>query len=71
MLILTRKPVQRIFIGDDIIVTVLRVQGDYVRIGIDAPKDIKIMRDNMHPIDDSENKETNDESIAHLFRTQT
>lgn len=45
MLVLTRKPGERILIGDDIIVTVLDVRGDSVRIGIDAPRGYRIQRD--------------------------
>ena len=45
MLVLTRKPGEKILIGDDIVVTVLDVRGDSVRIGIDAPRGVKIQRD--------------------------
>ena len=44
MLVLTRKPRQQIMIGDDIIVNVVDVQGDNVRIAIDAPREVKIYR---------------------------
>ena len=45
MLVLTRKPGEKILIGDDIVVTVLDARGDSVRIGIDAPRGVKIQRD--------------------------
>ena len=45
MLVLTRRINERIIIGDDIIVTVLEVHGDQVRIGIDAPRDMKVFRE--------------------------
>lgn len=45
MLVLSRREMERILIGDDIVVTVVRLQGDRVRIGIDAPKHIPILRD--------------------------
>ena len=45
MLVLTRKPGERILIGDDIQVTILDVRGDGVRVGIDAPRGIRIQRD--------------------------
>lgn len=45
MLVLTRKAGERIVIGDDIVVTVLDVRGDSIRIGIDAPKGVKIQRE--------------------------
>lgn len=44
MLILTRKPGQGFLIGDDIEITVTEISGDKVRIGIDAPKHIKVLR---------------------------
>ncbi len=44
MLVLTRKPREEIRIGNGITVTILRVKGQSVRIGIDAPKDVHIVR---------------------------
>jgi carbon storage regulator len=45
MLVLTRKIGERILIGDDIVITVLDSRGDGVRIGIDAPRGVKIQRE--------------------------
>jgi carbon storage regulator len=44
MLVLTRKPNESIVIDGRITVTVVRVQGDKVRLGIEAPKEIQIWR---------------------------
>jgi len=44
MLVLSRKSTESINIGDSIVVTVLRIQGNKVRIGIDAPKEIHVIR---------------------------
>lgn len=44
MLVLTRKPGERIHIGDDIILNVVRVQGGRVRIGIEAPVHCRVLR---------------------------
>ncbi len=44
-LVLTRSKDQSILIGDDIIVTVVGVAGGQVRLGIDAPKEIKVDRE--------------------------
>ena len=45
MLVLTRRANQSIMIGQDIVVTVLEVRGDQVRIGIKAPRDIDVHRE--------------------------
>src|SRR3972149_2064212 len=50
MLVLTRKPGERIFIGDDIIVTLISIRrdeeyGDRIRIGLDAPSEVPIRRE--------------------------
>lgn len=45
MLVLSRKPGERIEIGDDCVMTIVSVQGDKVRIGFEAPKAIKIQRE--------------------------
>ncbi len=47
MLVLTRKPGQRIVIDDRITVTVLEVQGHRIRLGIEAPKEIPIRREEL------------------------
>jgi carbon storage regulator len=45
MLVLTRKLGERVLIGDDILVTILDVRGDGIRVGIEAPRGIRIQRD--------------------------
>jgi carbon storage regulator len=47
MLVLSRKQSQRIRVGDSVIVTVVRVSGDKVRIGIEAPSNIRVLRDEL------------------------
>jgi carbon storage regulator len=44
MLVVTRRPGEALVIGDGIRVVVLSVDGDRVRLGIDAPKDVPIRR---------------------------
>lgn len=44
MLVLTRKTQEKIQIGDNITVTILRVKGQAVRVGIDAPRDVRVIR---------------------------
>lgn len=45
MLILMRKPGQALSIGNDITLTILNIREGAVRIGIDAPKEVQILRD--------------------------
>jgi len=44
MLVLTRKKEQKICIGDNIVIKILKVQGDQVSIGIEAPRSLSIVR---------------------------
>jgi len=48
MLILTRRTGETLMIGDDIKVTVLAVKGNQVRIGVDAPKEVSVHREEIH-----------------------
>ncbi len=48
MLILTRKKNETLRIGDDILVTIVDVQGDQVRLGITAPRDVSILRQELY-----------------------
>lgn len=47
MLVLSRKPGERIMIGEDVVVTVVRIGPNNVRIGIDAPRDLNIVREEL------------------------
>lgn len=48
MLVLARKEKQSIRIGDDIVITVVSVQGDQVRIGISAPREVTVLRQELY-----------------------
>jgi carbon storage regulator len=47
MLILSRRENQRIRLGDSIVVTVIRLSGERVRLGIEAPSDVVVLRDEL------------------------
>jgi carbon storage regulator len=49
MLVLTRKLMEKLFIGDDICVTVVRLEGGQVRLGIEAPRDVPVVRAELVP----------------------
>ena len=51
MLVLSRKESQRIRLGDSIVITVVRIAGDKVRIGIEAPREVVVLRDELEPLD--------------------
>lgn len=48
MLILTRRVGETLMVGDDVTVTVLGVKGNQVRIGVDAPKDVAVHREEIY-----------------------
>lgn len=47
MLVLSRRPCERIRIGDDITITIVRIGPNTVRLGIDAPRGVNIVRDEL------------------------
>jgi carbon storage regulator len=49
MLVLTRKLMEKLFIGEDICVTVVRLEGGQVRLGIDAPREVTVVRAELVP----------------------
>ena len=56
MLILSRKIDEKIKIGDDITITLIDVHGDQVKIGIEAPKNVKVFRQEVLDAIQTENK---------------
>ena len=56
MLILSRKPDEKIVIGDNIVVSVIEIHGDQVRLGVEAPKVVKVYRQEVYDAIKAENK---------------
>ena len=66
MLVLARKLNESIILGDNITVKVISVEKGVVKLGIDAPKDVPIFRDELL----QEVKETNKASISNVDKTE-
>ncbi|MEL3901218.1 MAG: carbon storage regulator CsrA [Treponema phagedenis] len=70
MLILSRKTNQKIRVGDSIEITVIEVRGDQVKIGVEAPRSVKVFREEIYDEIQKENKAAlavgNIESLANL-----
>ena len=63
MLVLSRKAGERIWIGDDISVTVVRITGGGVRIGVEAPKEMPVVREELKlKLDQEASPEYDDQS---------
>jgi len=62
MLVLSRKESEKIMLGDSVVLTIVRVSGDRVRLGIEAPSDMLILRMELDPTEHHEitQKETNE-----------
>ena len=56
MLILARKVNEKIMIGDDISISIIDIRGDQVRLGVDAPKNVKVFRKEVFDAIKAENK---------------
>ena len=68
MLVLTRKQKESIKIGDSIVVTILRVQGQSVRVGIEAPREVRVVRGELAASKPQDNAETEAEPQVIEFR---
>jgi carbon storage regulator len=56
MLILSRKINEKVVIGENITVSIIEIRGDQVRIGIDAPKKVKVFRQEVFDAIEAENR---------------
>ncbi len=50
MLVLSRRESQRIQLGESIVLTIVRVSGDRVRVGIEAPSEVRVRRAELKPL---------------------
>ena len=66
MLVIARKTGERICLGDDVTITVLGVTGETVRLGIDAPPEIKVFRHEIYEQVSAENRKAAEASIDDL-----
>ena len=60
MLILTRRVGESLIIGDDVVVNILGVKGNQVRIGVDAPKEVPVHREEIYDRIQAEKDQNND-----------
>ncbi|MBR6153914.1 MAG: carbon storage regulator CsrA [Treponema sp.] len=71
MLILSRKVDEKIIIGNDITLTIIEIHGDLVKIGVEAPKNVKVFRQEVYEAIQAENKaaatQTSDDALKNLF----
>ena len=51
MLVLSRRENERLRLGDSIVLTIIRIAGDKVRIGVEAPSDLLILREELEPFE--------------------
>ena len=56
MLIITRRPGEKVMLGDDVVIEVIEVSGASVRIGIDAPKSVPVYREELWKAVKAENE---------------
>ena len=63
MLVLSRKESEKIMLGDSIVLTIVRVSGDRVRVGIEAPSDILILRKELDPADEQNSENQNETEV--------
>ncbi len=58
MLVLSRRTDEQIIIGDDVVITVIEIRGDKVRLGITAPNDVSVHREEVYQAIQNDKKKT-------------
>jgi carbon storage regulator len=63
MLVLSRRETERVRLGNSIVLTIVRVSGDKVRLGIEAPPNVLVLRDELQPHDSPAQPQSSPEEI--------
>ena len=71
MLVLTRKLMEKLYIGDDVCVTIVRIEGGQVRLGIEAPREVPVIRAELVAEPDKEEPEARYKGPAAFAPTST
>lgn len=67
MLILTRKHNESIMVGDNVEIVVLEIKGDQIKLGVQAPKNVKVYRGEVYKDIQEENKEAANITKEHII----
>jgi carbon storage regulator len=70
MLILTRRIGEVLRVGDDVSITVLGIKGNQVRIGIDAPKDVSVHREEIYQRIKNESSGAEDQGVPSVVHDE-
>ena len=77
MLVLTRRAGESVMIGDNVIITVLEARGDVIRLGIEAPREVQVHREEVYRELQKANREAASPSevavraLSRMLRTET
>ena len=66
MLVLSRKPGERILIGEDVAITIVRIGPNNVRLGIEAPREMNIVREELCDQSSNESQSNHNEATASI-----
>lgn len=67
MLVLARKPDQKIVIGDNIVITLVEIRGNVARIGVEAPDDVRVDREEIRELREANERESCEPMYGRTF----